>query len=114
MTQSLQNRANIAFMINNEDVDALGLLSQNLDVDLVINLKDMGVIEAIAEVNSAIESMRAANKSKILFSFPLANNDGNPTLFQPVGQTLKEAIKQGKIIRAMPASGGGWIARIKN
>ena len=101
-------------MVNDvSDSDGMGLLSENHQVDLIINIENMDIDQASAAVNDAIHSARANKLAKIWFSFGLAQADGKQTLFQPIGKLLREKLKSGEIIRAMPSSNGGWIARIK-
>ena len=101
-------------MVNDvSDSDGMGLLSENHQVDLVINLENMDFDQAALAVEDAIKSAKTNNLSKIWFSFGLAQADGKQTLFQPIGKLLREKLKSGEIIRAMPSSNGGWIARIK-
>jgi hypothetical protein len=49
---------------------------------------------------------------RLLFSFPPPVPGAGETLFQPVGRRLRDAIKSGQAVRAMPAQGGGWIVRL--
>lgn len=97
-------------MEKDEEVDAIGLLSQNLDVDLIVDLEDLSIIEAVAKTEDALKNSKV---NKIWFKFPLANQSGNHTLFHPIGSYLRDKLKAREIVRAMPAQTGGWIARLR-
>ncbi len=103
-------------MFNSDDEDALGLLSQNHETDKKIDLSGLDEAEALEIISSELASQSAINKinsaqSKIWFYFPLAEG-GSKTLFLPVGNLLRQKLKNGEIIRAMPAQNGGWIVRL--
>jgi hypothetical protein len=101
-------------MVNDvSDTDGEGLLSENHQVDLVINLEGLAFDVAISYVNSAIKDAKAKNLSKIWFSFGFAQGAGKQTLFMPIGKLLRDKLKTNEITRAMPSSSGGWIVRIK-
>lgn len=106
---SLSNLQVNQIMEKDEDTDAIGLLSENLMVDETIKLDGIGAIEAISIVELALKNTKA---TKIHFKFALADGSG-PTLFAPIGNLLRAKLKEGKLVRVMPAAGGGWIARIK-
>ncbi len=89
--------------------DGLGLLSENFEVDEIIELQGLSPEMARQKVQNTLQNVKIG---KIWFKFDLANGDG-PTLFAPIGNLLRDELKSGRIIRAMPASKGGWIARIK-
>lgn len=92
--------------------EPLSLLSQNHKVDLKVDLSELDPLEACAKVIIAIEKERRKKERKVWFYFGFAQSEGTPTLFAPVGQTLKQAIINGTVVRAMPANDGGWIARL--
>lgn len=94
----------------NDETDAIGLLTQNMEVDLTIDLENLSIIEAIAKTEAGLKNSDA---QKIWFKFPLASQGGGHTLFHPIGSYLRDKLKAGIIIRAMPSQNGGWIARIK-
>lgn len=103
-------------MFNSEDEDGLGLLSQNHDTDLKIDLSEKSEAEAIEIIDDAIaqhksQNPKPENQKKIWFYFGLADGT-RPTLFAPIGKLLRNRLKEGKIIRAMPAQNGGWIIRL--
>lgn len=103
-------------MFNPEDEDALGLLSQNHETDKKIDLSALEPNSAIELLEREIALQAAINnnsgkQAKIWFYFPLADGSA-PTLFAPVGNKLKQMLKNGVIIRAMPAQQGGWIVRL--
>lgn len=98
-------------MFNSEDEDAMGLLSQNLNVDEKIDLSQASLIEALEVIESELAKAQITGISKIWFYFALADGAGQ-TLFAPIGNLLRQKLKAGKIIRAMPAQTGGWIVRI--
>jgi Mor family transcriptional regulator len=92
------------------DVDALS--SDNLDVDQIYDLSGLGSVEALAIVEAGLVDMRAPQEVRIWFKFPHASAGNGETLFQPVGRRLRDAIKSGQAVRAMPAKEGGWIVRL--
>jgi hypothetical protein len=92
--------------------DADALTSENLDVAQIFDLKGLGAVEALAVVEAALRDMAAKDEVKLLFSFPPPVPGAGETLFQPVGRRLRDAIKAGIAVRAMPAQGGGWIVRL--
>lgn len=92
--------------------DPLSLLTQNQKVDLKIDLSGLEPLEACAKVIIALETERKKKERKVWFYFGFAQSQGSPTLFAPIGQTLKQAIINGTVVRAMPANDGGWIARL--
>lgn len=94
-----------------QDADALS--SDNMDVGHIFDLTGKGPVEALAIVEAAIHDHRAKDEVKLWFSFPPPIPGGGETLFQPVGRRLRDAIKNGEAVRAMPAQGGGWIVRLK-
>lgn len=96
----------------NKDDNKLGLLSENHDVDIVIDFDGIGAIEALAKAQAAILEHINKPTEKIWFKFSLSQ-DGSPTIFAPIGNWCREKIKSGEVIRAMPSSEGGWIIRIK-
>jgi hypothetical protein len=96
-------------MTNDMENDGLGLLSENHQVDETINLEGLVALMAIAKVDRTLKETKGA---KIWFKFPLANGIGE-TLFAPIGNHLRNKLKEGKIIRVMPSSLGGWIVRIR-
>lgn len=98
-------------MSKEEEIDALGLLSQNMEVDEIIELGNISIIEAIAITENGLKNSKA---QKIWFKFPLASQGGGHTLFHPVGSFLRDKLKAGQIKRAMPSQNGGWIVRIKD
>ena len=103
-------------MFNSEDEDGMGLLSQNHETDLKIDLSGKSESEAIEIVDAAIMQNKAASSNpesqkKIWFYFKLADGSA-PTLFAPIGKLLRNKIKDGAIVRAMPAQNGGWIIRL--
>lgn len=98
-------------MYKKEEIDALGLLSQNMEVDEIIELGNKSIIEAIAITEN---TLKTTISNKIWFKFDLASQGGGHTLFHPIGSYLRDKLKAGTIIRAMPSQNGGWIVRIKN
>jgi hypothetical protein len=92
--------------------DADALSSENLDVAHVFDLSGKGAVEALAIVEAAIQHHRGQDEVKLWFSFPPPVAGEGETVFQPVGRRLRDAIKAGQAVRAMPAQGGGWIVRL--
>jgi hypothetical protein len=92
--------------------DADALSSDNLDVAQIFDLTGLGSVEALAIVEGALADMRGNDEVRLWFSFPPPVPGGGETLFQPVGRRLRDAIKSGQAVRAMPAQGGGWIVRL--
>jgi hypothetical protein len=92
--------------------DADALTSENMDVAHIYDLAGKGPIEALAIVEAALANNRAKDEVKLWFSFPPPVLGAGETLFQPVGRRLRDAIKMGQAVRAMPAHGGGWIVRL--
>jgi hypothetical protein len=92
--------------------DADALTSENMDVNHVFDLAGKGPVEALAIVEVAMGEHRSEEEVKLWFSFPPPVPGGGETLFQPVGRRLRDAIKTGQAVRAMPAHGGGWIVRL--
>jgi hypothetical protein len=95
---------------NPNDADAL--TSENMDVAHVFDLSGKGPVEALAIVEAAITENRGQEEVRLWFSFPAPTPGGGETLFQPVGRRLRDAIKSGVAVRAMPAQRGGWIVRL--
>jgi hypothetical protein len=95
-----------------ETKEPLSLLTQNNQVDLRIDLSGLDPLEACAKVIITLETERRKKERRVWFYFGFAQNEGAPTLFAPIGQTLKQAIINGSVVRAMPANDGGWIARL--
>ena len=93
-----------------QDADALS--SENMNVDHNFDLTGKGPVEALAIVEAAISEHRGKSEVKLRFFFPPPVPGSGETLFQPVGRRLRDAIKQGQAVRAMPAHGGGWIVRL--
>ena len=93
-----------------QDADALS--SENMDVGHIFDLVGKGPIEALAIVEAAIMDHRSSEEVKLWFSFPPPIPGEGETLFQPVGRRLRDAIKNGQAVRAMPAQAGGWIVRL--
>ena len=93
-----------------QDADALS--SENMDVNHIFDLAGKGPVEALAIVEAAIAQHRSDEEVKLWFSFPAPVPGGGETLFQPVGRRLRDAIKAGQAVRAMPAQAGGWIVRL--
>jgi hypothetical protein len=94
-----------------QDADALS--TENMDVAQIFDLSGLGAVEALAIVEDAMVRMRTKEEVRLWFSFPGPVPGGGETLFQPVGRRLRDAIKSGQAVRAMPAQGGGWIVRLK-
>jgi Mor family transcriptional regulator len=92
------------------DVDAL--TTDNLEVDQIFDLSGLGAVEALAIVEAAMIDKRAKDEVRLWFKFAHAVPGGGETLFQPVGKGLRDAIKAGRAVRAMPAKDGGWIVRL--
>ena len=93
-----------------EDADALS--SENMDVSHIFDLVGKGPVEALAIVEAAIADNRGKEEVKLWFSFPPPVSGEGETIFQPVGRRLRDAIKNGEAVRAMPAQAGGWIVRL--
>ncbi len=96
-------------MSKNTETDGIGLLSENFEVDEIIELQGLSSEMACQKV---LNSLKNSEKTKIWFRFDLADG-GGPTLFAPIGTLLREELRAGRIVRAMPASKGGWIVRLK-
>lgn len=92
--------------------DADALTSENMDVAHIIDLTGKGPVEALAIIETSINEARSNHEVRLWFSFPAPTPGGGETLFQPVGRTLRDAIKTGVAVRAMPAQAGGWIVRL--
>jgi hypothetical protein len=92
--------------------DAQALSSENMDVAHIFDLSGKGAVEALALVEAALIDHRAKDEVKLWFSFPPPVPGAGETLFQPVGRALRDAIKTGQAVRAMPAQAGGWIVRL--
>jgi hypothetical protein len=95
-----------------ERQDADALTSDNMDVAHIFDLSGKGALEALAIVEAAIHDHRSQEEVRLWFSFPPPIPGEGETLFQPVGRRLRDAIKAGQAVRAMPALGGGWIVRL--
>jgi hypothetical protein len=93
-----------------QDADALS--SENMDVAHIFDLTDKGPVEALAIVEAAMLDNRRKEEVKLWFSFPQPVPGSGETLFLPVGRRLRDAIKSGHAVRAMPAQAGGWIVRL--
>jgi hypothetical protein len=92
--------------------DADALTTENMDVSHIFDLSGKGPVEALAIVEAAMLDHRAQQEVKLWFSFPPPVPGAGETLFQPVGRKLRDAIKNGQAVRAMPAQTGGWIVRL--
>jgi hypothetical protein len=92
--------------------DANALTTDNLDVSHIINLSGKSPVDAIALVEAALAEKRTQDEVRLWFSFPPPVPGLGETLFQPVGRYLRDAIKAGRVVRAMPAQGGGWVVRL--
>jgi hypothetical protein len=92
--------------------DADALTTENMDVSHIFDLSGKGPVEALAIVEAAIADFRSNQEVRLWFSFPAPVPGSGETLFQPVGRRLRDAIKSGVAVRAMPAQGGGWIVRL--
>jgi hypothetical protein len=92
--------------------DADALTTENLDVSQIINLNGKGPVEALAIVQETIRTKRGSEEVRLWFCFDPPVPGLGETLFQPVGRALRDAIKAGTAVRAMPAQGGGWIVRL--
>jgi hypothetical protein len=92
--------------------DASALTSENLDDTVRIDLSGLSHAEAIAQVEAALLAHATNIDVRLWFYFPPPTPDGGETLFQPVGRVLRAAIAKRQVVRAMPAQGGGWIARL--
>ena len=92
--------------------DADALTSENMEVGHIFDLQGKGPVEALAIIEAAIADNRGKEEVKLWFSFPPPVAGGGETLFQPVGRRLRDAIKNGEAVRAMPALAGGWIVRL--
>ncbi len=95
-----------------ETEDANALSTQNLDVSQVFDLNGKGAVEALAIIEATLQEQRRDEEVKLWFRFDPPKPGGGETLFQPVGRRLRDAIKHGHAVRAMPAQGGGWIVRL--
>lgn len=95
-----------------ETDDAKALRTENLNVDATIDLSGLGVVEGLARVEEALLALRGPEERRVLFAFPPPSPGGGETLFLPVGRRLWDAVRRGEAVRAMPAEGGGWIARL--
>lgn len=94
--------------------DPEALLATNQDVDHTVDLAGLGAVEALARVEAELAAAATTGAARIWFRFAKAVPGGGETLFQPVGRLLRSAIADGRIIRAMPAADGGWIARVRS
>jgi hypothetical protein len=92
--------------------DADALTSDNMEVGHIFDLEGKGPVEALAIVEAAIGDKRGKDEIKLWFKFSPPVPGQGETLFQPVGKRLRDAIKNGQAVRAMPAQGGGWIVRL--
>lgn len=95
-----------------EPDDANALSTENLDVSQVFDLNGKGAVEALALVEAALHDQRRDEEVRLWFRFDPPTPGGGETLFQPVGRRLRDAIKHGHAVRAMPAQGGGWVVRL--
>ena len=94
--------------------DAEALSSENMNVEHIFDLTGKGPVEALAIVEAAILDHRSEEEVKLWFSFPPPVPGAGETLFQPIGRRLRDAIKNGQAVRAMPAQAGGWIVRLSS
>lgn len=88
------------------------LLAQVRDSDLVVDLGGLDAVAALARVAAVLAEGAADGRERVWFRFPRADGSGAATLFQPVGRALQAAIREGRVVRAMPGQDGGWIARL--
>lgn len=93
--------------------DPEALLATNQDVDHTVDLSGLGAVEALARVEAALADASSSGMARVWFRFARAVPGGGETLFQPVGRLLRSAIADGRLVRAMPAADGGWIARVR-
>ncbi len=94
--------------------DPEALLATNQDVDHTVDLTGLGAVEALARVEAELADAARSGAGRIWFRFARAVPGGGETLFQPVGRLLRAAIADGRLVRAMPAADGGWIARVRH
>jgi hypothetical protein len=94
--------------------DARALQTENLLVDLEIDLTDMAREPALEKLAYDLAEGRREGKERVLVRFTPASPTSGETLFLPVGRYLRDEVRSGRAIRAMPAmSGGGWVVRLK-
>jgi hypothetical protein len=101
-----------------EPEDAKALASENLEVSATISLHGLGAVEALARVEEALVTHQGSKHGvRLLFAFDPPSPGAGETLFLPVGRRLRDEVKAGRAVRAMPAQAdgtlGGWIVRLK-
>lgn len=97
---------------NDGENEADFLFSTNYQVDERIDFTGIAPEIALLKIEEMISKFQSPDKeNKIWFYFPLASR-AEPTLFGIVGRKLRDELKAGRILRAMPAKDGGWIIRL--
>lgn len=97
-----------------DPADADSLASENLAVDAKIDLDGLSADAAVMKVDEALASSPVADReTRLWFWFAPASPTSGETLFLPVGRRLRDAVRNGIAVRAMPAQKGGWIVRLK-
>jgi hypothetical protein len=106
-------------MVNTPDGSPEALLSEVTDGAFVCDLTRTPVPDGVAamagleaRIDDALGLARTQGFEKVWFRFDLAVPGGGPTLFAPVGKALRARLAAGALLRVMPASTGGWIARL--
>jgi hypothetical protein len=106
-------------MVNTTDGSPEALLSEVTEGAYLCDLSELAVPSDVvavaqleAQLDSAITTARAQGFNKVWFKFGLATAGSGQTLFAPVGKALRARLAGGVLLRAMPASSGGWIVRL--
>ena len=80
------------------------LVFQAGDADNELDLRDMPPDQAMALVEDLLNQRTEANSYLILFK--AADNDGQETLFLPLGRRLLQARRDGVLSRCLPVADG--------
>lgn len=93
--------------------DARALQTENMEVDLEIDLTAMAREAAMEKLAYELAEGRREGRERVLVRFTPASPTSGETLFLPVGRYLRDEVRTGRAVRAMPAmDGSGWVVRL--
>lgn len=74
------------------------------DAEETLDLGGLGLEPALQQLDSLLEAQGPAASYAVIFNG--ARNDGQETLFQPIGRHLLQARKDGRIAKLFPITDG--------
>ncbi len=80
------------------------LMLQHEDAERVLDLRGRSSREAMEAVEALLHGPRSAGSC--LIRFDAARDDGQETLFLPIGRRLLQARREGLLSRCLPATDG--------